>query len=288
MDWMTLNPGDLVIDYATPKDLRKIKAAGYKAIARYLPTSEWKGLTVHEMNEILAYGFGLFAIFETSKDRAFKGAVHGTYDGRRARDMADRIGFKGTIIWTLDTDAITELQAINAVAYGRAFQEAVGRQCGAYCDGEVIAMMSSPDEFIPIWTPNARWWSRLWPGYRHPNTHILQQLHNIPGTDHGVVLRPVDVWIGDFNNETADPTPPSKVIPTPPLYKTKLSPFVKNDKVVELQQVLTMLGYYKHKIDGKFGNKTEDAVKLWQVDLGVKSDGLYGPKTATAYRNSIS
>lgn len=274
--WKTLYPGDLVCDYATPKNLDQLKAVGYKGIARYLPTTAWKGLTTREMNDILAHGFALWAIFETAKDRAFKGAAHGTFDGLRALELADKIGFHGTIIWTLDTDAVTKAQAQATIEYGRAFQTAVGRRCGAYVDGEVSALMT-PGEFSPIWTPNARWWSRLWPNYSHPDTHILQKLPDAMNVDPGVVLRECEAWVGDGT--------PTRPIPSPPLSITRSR--VRDPRVVELQQVLAGLGFYTAKIDGRFGPKTEAAVKLFQEWLGVKADGLYGPKTAAAYTATV-
>lgn len=278
MPFITLYPGDLVCDYATPKNLDQLKAMGVKGIARYLPTSKWKGITAREMNDILARGFALWLIFETAKDRAFKGAAHGTFDGKLTRELVDKLGFHGTIIWTLDTDAITKAQAVATLEYGRAFQAAVGRQCGAYVDGEVTALMSSPDEFCPIWTPNARWWSRLWPNYRHPWTHIIQQLPNNLNVDPGVVLREVQGWIGDQPTQPV----PLQIVPTPPLARTR-SPF-RNERVVELQQVLASRGFYKAKIDGRFGRMTEAAVKLFQEWLGVEADGKYGTIDAGAYR----
>jgi len=282
MAFVTLNPGDKVVDYATPKNLDQLKALGVKGIARYLPTSTWKGLTVREMNDILGHGFALWAIFETAKDRAFKGAAHGSFDGKWALEMATKLGFHGTIIWTLDTDAVTKQQAQAVLEYGRAFQKAVGRKCGAYVDGEVTALMSSPDEFSPIWTPNARWWSRLWPNYRHPWTHIIQQLPNELNVDPGVVLREVQGWIGDVDSQPI----PLQIVPTPPLRRTRS--LLRNPLVVELQQVLAYRGFYTSKIDGRFGPKTEAAVKLFQQWLGVKADGKYGPITASAYRARLA
>ena len=278
----TLYPGDLVCDYATPKNLDQLEGLGVRGVARYLPTSTWKGITKREMDDILAHGFALWLIFETAKDRAFKGAANGTFDGERALELADQLGFAGTIIWTLDTDAVTEPQAQAAIEYGRAFQSAVGRQCGAYVDGEITALMSSPDEFSPIWTPNARWWSRLWKNYSHPSTHILQKLPNGMNVDPGVVLREVQGWIGD---QLTTPVP-LRIVPTPPLARTRS--LFRNQRVVELQQVLTYRGFYTAKIDGRFGRMTEAAVKLLQEWLGVKADGKYGPITAAAYRARLT
>jgi peptidoglycan hydrolase-like protein with peptidoglycan-binding domain len=54
--------------------------------------------------------------------------------------------------------------------------------------------------------------------------------------------------------------------------------------VIELQQVMTDLGYYSGPIDGAYGQATTDAVKKMQTDLGVTADGIYGPETHDALK----
>lgn len=49
--------------------------------------------------------------------------------------------------------------------------------------------------------------------------------------------------------------------------------------VYELQGRLTHLGFFKGKIDGKFGKSTKDAVTWFQWKFGLKSDGVVGAKT---------
>lgn len=49
--------------------------------------------------------------------------------------------------------------------------------------------------------------------------------------------------------------------------------------VWELQGRLKHLGYYKGKIDGKFGWGTYWAVRNFQYKFGMKVDGVVGPKT---------
>jgi peptidoglycan hydrolase-like protein with peptidoglycan-binding domain len=55
--------------------------------------------------------------------------------------------------------------------------------------------------------------------------------------------------------------------------------------VAELQRVMTRLGYYSGPIDGIYGDATTAGVKEMQTDLGVTSDGIYGPDTHAALRN---
>ena len=49
--------------------------------------------------------------------------------------------------------------------------------------------------------------------------------------------------------------------------------------VVELQQALQKLGYFKGKIDGKFGTRTENAVRQFQRKNRLSVDGISGRKT---------
>ncbi|WEG14979.1 spore cortex-lytic enzyme [Pullulanibacillus sp. KACC 23026] len=51
------------------------------------------------------------------------------------------------------------------------------------------------------------------------------------------------------------------------------------DDVVELQARLQWIGYYKEKIDGKFGWGTYWALRNFQSAYGLPIDGLAGPKT---------
>ena len=53
----------------------------------------------------------------------------------------------------------------------------------------------------------------------------------------------------------------------------------KGDIVKLIQQILNKLGYNCGKADGKFGDKTEEAVKAFQKAKGLKQDGKVGPKT---------
>ena len=51
------------------------------------------------------------------------------------------------------------------------------------------------------------------------------------------------------------------------------------EEVKAMQQALIDLGYLEGKADGKFGDKTEEAVKAFQRKNGLTSDGLAGKKT---------
>ncbi|MGI6120164.1 MAG: spore cortex-lytic enzyme [Desulfosporosinus sp.] len=53
----------------------------------------------------------------------------------------------------------------------------------------------------------------------------------------------------------------------------------KGPEVVELQKKLVQLGYVLGPIDGKYGSKTEAAVRRFQKERGLRVDGLAGTQT---------
>ena len=59
-------------------------------------------------------------------------------------------------------------------------------------------------------------------------------------------------------------------------------------QVSTLQRNLKSKGYYKGKIDGKFGQKTRSAVYRYQKAIGLTADGKPGNKTLTALYDGIS
>ncbi|MEM7726999.1 MAG: peptidoglycan-binding protein [Cyanobacteria bacterium P01_A01_bin.45] len=58
-----------------------------------------------------------------------------------------------------------------------------------------------------------------------------------------------------------------------------LRPGMRGSEVVELQQQLRRLGFFKGSIDGDFGPVTEEAVKKFQSRFGLESDGVVGGAT---------
>lgn len=53
----------------------------------------------------------------------------------------------------------------------------------------------------------------------------------------------------------------------------------RGDAVKKLQEDLTVLGYYSGEVTGKYGNLTKEAVRRFQRDNDLSSDGAAGPKT---------
>ncbi|MFB2938807.1 peptidoglycan-binding protein [Aerosakkonemataceae cyanobacterium BLCC-F154] len=60
----------------------------------------------------------------------------------------------------------------------------------------------------------------------------------------------------------------------------------KGDDVKLLQAILNSYGY-SLKVDGVFGQLTEDAVKRFQKSRGLKVDGIVGPKTWNALLSDL-
>ena len=87
----------------------------------------------------------------------------------------------------------------------------------------------------------------------------------------------------------ATPTPTSDVssalmvtidpnnTPTPTIMLLKVG--TKGDEVKRLQERLKQLGYYTGEVDGQYGQGTADAVKLFQNQHNLLSDGIAGENT---------
>ena len=59
-------------------------------------------------------------------------------------------------------------------------------------------------------------------------------------------------------------------------------------EVETLQQALKQLGFYKGKVDGKFGQGTQDAVVAFQNAHNLTADGIVGQETANAINQALS
>lgn len=61
----------------------------------------------------------------------------------------------------------------------------------------------------------------------------------------------------------------------------------RGNDVKKLQQDLKYIGYYKYKVDGNFGPKTEQGVKTFQEEYKLQVDGIVGQKTADMINRKI-
>ncbi|MDO4739348.1 MAG: peptidoglycan-binding protein [Eubacteriales bacterium] len=84
---------------------------------------------------------------------------------------------------------------------------------------------------------------------------------NVPGTG-GTIYLP-----------TPKPTPTPRPTPTPGPRDEELSYGSKGNNVLLMQQRLIELGYLSGGADGKFGSKTESAVRLFQETMGLTATG---------------
>lgn len=62
-------------------------------------------------------------------------------------------------------------------------------------------------------------------------------------------------------------------------YSKKLSRGAKGQSVKQVQQKLTELGYFEGPISGNYMNQTVEAVKRFQLNNGIKADGVTGEET---------
>ena len=58
--------------------------------------------------------------------------------------------------------------------------------------------------------------------------------------------------------------------------------------VSEIQAMLALLGYFDDPVDGQYQTSTEAAIKAFQTDVGLSSDGIAGPATWEALLPSPS
>ena len=82
-------------------------------------------------------------------------------------------------------------------------------------------------------------------------------------------------------DETATPKPTAT--PTPqPTYTIPITSVKRDDEGADVKTVQTRLkelGYYKGRVDGKFGAQSVAALKAFQTDNGLKADGVAGAST---------
>jgi len=91
------------------------------------------------------------------------------------------------------------------------------------------------------------------------------------GTKSGVVASGLDHW--DEVAELKEVSYDGEAV------RVTLRNGCRGDEVKDLQTRLILLGYSPGTADGIFGSRTEAAVKAFQADMGLKADGIVGPKT---------
>lgn len=123
--------------------------------------------------------------------------------------------------------------------------------------------------------------------YSHVGLYIGKgEVIEAAGTQQGVIKSSVtntkwkywgELKDTDFSDVPDDPQPE----PTPGQDRPTLRRGSKGEYVILLQTMLVNLGYDigATGVDGDFGRATEKAVRQYQTDWGLVSDGICGPKT---------
>lgn len=62
-------------------------------------------------------------------------------------------------------------------------------------------------------------------------------------------------------------------------------PYFHGNDVLQLQKALGSLGFQVHNYDGMFGTSTERALRRFQINMGLPSDGIVGSQTFMALKN---
>lgn len=62
-------------------------------------------------------------------------------------------------------------------------------------------------------------------------------------------------------------------------------PYFHGNDVLELQKALGSLGFQVRNYDGIFGTSTERALRRFQINMGLPTDGIAGSQTFMALRN---
>ena len=81
--------------------------------------------------------------------------------------------------------------------------------------------------------------------------------------------------------ESDQPSPLVRVTVDRPQLRNEGPPYSEELAVAELQTLLDLRGFTLGDIDGKFGLRTEQAVRDFQIVKGVTADGIVGPITWT-------
>ena len=166
-----------IVDYSGSRpDPKKVKAAGYGAVARYLfaPTPGGKGISKAEATAVRAAGLGLVVVYESYAGRAVEGQAAGVIDGKTALALARSIGFPDSrpIYFAVDFPATsTQQPAIDAYLRGAASVIGAAR-IGVY--GSYYVVERCYTNKTSQWFWQTRGWSN---GKISSHTHFYQYLN---------------------------------------------------------------------------------------------------------------
>ena len=183
-------------------------------------------------------------------------AVGRAWDWRYANPGPGRAAAEEAMAFTIDNHELLGIQAIHDYVDCRIWRSSRGGSGPAW-------KTQKPGNGM----------GESWASWLHFEVHPNSALHAREVTavlaDGGVVGDPVV------------PPGPTAALPLPTLRQNDEGPPVR-----QLQEVLAFWGYYQSRIDGRYGQRTVDAVVEWQkalapLNVGVP-DGEYGARTHAA------
>jgi LysM repeat protein len=200
-----------------------LKKNGVTHVGRYLPTTEWKGLSLVEVEVIKEAGLNLISIYEKGSTKAsYFTKDQGISDATHAEQLAKSLNqTKGTAIYfTVDYDAQTKDFA-DILNYFQGVKDTLqSYKVGVYGKFETIVLIQTKKLADYFWQTYA--WSN---GQHAKNIHLFQYKNDTTayGLSFGIDLVNIEnaecgsSWVKPI---VQAPTPvQSKVVKTPSTYK---------------------------------------------------------------------
>ncbi|CAM3222413.1 glycoside hydrolase domain-containing protein [Sporolactobacillus spathodeae] len=249
----------------TPVSAKKLKAAGFDGIGRYLgPPDSWKTLTKEEVSAATSAGLRLFSIWEKAPtDAAYFTRTQASIDAREAAYWARLLGQPvGTpIFFTVDYNASPKELSVIRSYFFQLHRYLSAYTIGAYGSLSVINALhlwQAADCFFQT----AAWSA----GQKSAHADIYQFKNNQHAG--GLIVD----WNEIYNDAVLWPLPVCKN-----RYPGHLIRINSHGNTVRLIQ--KTLGI---RSDGLFGPETERAVRNFQKIKKLQVDGVIGPQTWAA------